>query len=114
MSDEQLHKLSDAFSTLGGMIGLGLVGILLLLVLLIAWRRHLARRREVEARRAARADATDAADLWQAGGKRLTNLVAPLPAELDEPPDDSIAGEDNEEEDDDDDDDDEKEWWQKG
>lgn len=113
MSDEQLASLREAYSTLGGIIIIGLVGILLVLVTLLAWRRHVLRRAEYERKLEKRPTQAEAADLWQAGGKRLTSMVIPIPPEVEQASDADTDESDEAEDDEDDDDDEGKEWWQK-
>jgi hypothetical protein len=107
--DPDRQKL-EGYAALILILLIGLLGIILILWLLRAWKRHQDRllRREPRV-------PDDMPDMWRAGGERLTAKLSPYPRPGGHPPDenawqDEDENDDNWAEDEDEDDDDDDGW----
>jgi len=113
-SPEDVERLHYALILI---IAIGVVGILLILAMLAAWRNFHQRIAELEAERDARRNQDPHADLWQESGDRVELEPTPAPGNAEGDPDDDdedddsdLYGKDWEPGDDDENPDDDKGW----
>lgn len=93
-------------------VTVGIVGILLIVLLLGAWRNFHKRLGQIEADRDAARESTDPGDVWQASGQRVAVEPAPPPpGSEDDTDDEDLYGKDWEPGDDDENPDDEDQPW---
>jgi hypothetical protein len=108
MDNKELFQMLRAYGSLAAIIAFGLVGIVFLIALWIAYRRHIYRKRQALQRRTSPSPQKQHADLWCVGGQRLSET-----SDLESPEEQAFPfdDEDIDEEDDDDDEKDDDSWW---